>query len=165
MNTLGQFKQNTIDETSTSELRKSKRKAGITSLGSVSANPALPSFFLMRHFTMLMRKFPGGIEAPRWGLGIRWNLYTVRWRHAHRKGSTGREMEGNQVDLLYCTDHNVSSVSASISPLLSPREENKPIHRPVVFVYKSLLISSPGPTELFRFCFPKHQSNTANPTE
>lgn len=70
MNTLGQFKQNIIDETSTSELRKSKRKAGITSLRSVSANPALPSFFLMRHFTMLMRKFPGGIEAPGWGLGI-----------------------------------------------------------------------------------------------
>lgn len=125
MNTLGQFKQNIIDETSTSELRKSKRKAGITSLRSVSANPALPPFFLMRHFTMLMRKFPGGIEAPGWGLGICWNLYTVRWRQAHRKGSTGREMKANQVDLLYCTDLNVCSVSASFSPLL-PLLENKP---------------------------------------
>lgn len=144
---------------------RAKGKTGTTSLGSVSANPALPSFFLMRHFTTLMRKFPGGIEAPGWELGIRWNLCTVRWRQAHRKGSTGGEMEGNQVDLLYCTDLNVCSVSASISPLLPPREQAKPIHRPVVFVYKSLLFSSPGPTEFFHFCFPKHQSNTTNPTE
>jgi len=61
---LGQFKQNITDETSTFELRKSKRKAGIAPLGPVSAKPALPASFLMRHFTMLMRKFPGGTEAP-----------------------------------------------------------------------------------------------------
>ena len=159
---LGQFKQNITDETSTFELRKSKRKAGIAPLGPVSAKPALPASFLMRHFTMLMRKFPGGTEAPGWRLGIHLNLYTVRWRQAHRKGSKAGEMEGNQIDLLCCTHLNICSVS-SVSPLLLPREQAK---TPMLFLFMRTFYSvTPGPAELFRFCFPKHQNNTANPRE
>lgn len=63
MTIVCQLKQNIRDETSTSELKESERKANITPPGCVSAKPALPASFLMRHFTMLMRKFPGGIEA------------------------------------------------------------------------------------------------------
>lgn len=60
------------------KLKESKRRTHLTPPGSVSAKPALPASFLMRHFTMLMRKFPDGIEASGWGLGMCSNLYTGR---------------------------------------------------------------------------------------
>lgn len=82
---LGQFKQNTTGKTET------KRRTHLAPPGSVAAKPALPASFLMRHFTMLMRKFPGGTEAPGWGLGMCSNLYTGRWRKAHGKVSKGRQ--------------------------------------------------------------------------
>lgn len=130
----GQFKQNAIDET-----EESQRKTCLVFLSSVSAQPALPASFLMRHFTMLMRKFPGGIGAPGWGLGICSNLCTVIWRkHTGRWAMVGK-WRGIKLSPSMA---QISACAASLylhQPSSSPREEAKAMHgRPVLLIYESL---------------------------
>lgn len=79
---------------------------------------------------MLMRKTPGGIEVPGWGIGIHWNSWTLDTQEEKQRWINGRE--ATRLALLHRSRH-VQCLSTSTSPPALPYRTSQTSTQTYVF--------------------------------